>query len=43
MVPQTDYTISNESINGATTTQTLELLTPELNLFFREAFSQSAP
>lgn len=42
MIPGTDYTISTEEVTGSVKTQTLDLLTTEPELFFREAFSESA-
>ncbi|MEM9079766.1 MAG: right-handed parallel beta-helix repeat-containing protein [Verrucomicrobiota bacterium] len=43
MLLGTDYTLSSETINGTTTTQTLNLLTSDAKLFFREFFSENAP
>jgi len=43
MILDVDYTLSDESTNGSTTIQTLDLLTTEPTLFFRELFEESAP
>ncbi|MEM9237628.1 MAG: right-handed parallel beta-helix repeat-containing protein [Verrucomicrobiota bacterium] len=43
MILGVDYTINGETINGPTTTQTLDLLTTEPTLFFREFFSETSP